>query len=75
MSRPDYWKDCTVACERIVECVVCGKRKAPNGRDPGMYSASSYCAYECPGRYQPPLPGHLWPGELAEMDAPPEDDE
>lgn len=75
MTRPDYWKNCTIDCERVVECVVCGRRKAPAGRDPGAYMSNSYCEYECPGRHQDPPPGHLWPGELADMDAPDEVDE
>lgn len=73
--RPDYWSDCTIECERVVECVVCHKRKAPAGRDPGVAASSGYCDYECTGRHLEPLPGHLWPGELAQMDAPPESDE
>ena len=72
MTRPDYWQHCTVDCERVVYCVVCGTRKPPLGRDVGVYAASGYCPHECSGHYLDPQPGHLFPGELAEMDAPDE---
>jgi hypothetical protein len=73
VTRPDQYKDCTAWCERIVHCVVCGLRKSPSGRDPGVAASNGYCAYECSGRYKDPEPGHLWPGELARMDEPEED--
>lgn len=64
--RPEYWKDCTIDCEAVVECTTCGRRKAPIGRScpPEAY----YCDADCPGYGRDPVPGHLWPGELAEMD-------
>ena len=68
MSRPDYYAGCTVECERMPECAVCHRRKHPRGRDPGLAAASGYCAHECPGHNEEPQPGHLWPGELAQMD-------
>lgn len=70
--RPDYWKDCTIECERVVYCATCHKRKGPAGRSAPM--GCYYCDWDCPGYNQDPKPGHLWPGELAEMDAPPEAD-
>ena len=68
MTRPDYWKDCTIECEKIVDCTVCGRRKPPRGRSVPMEAASGYCEHECPGHDAEPLGGHLWRGELAEMD-------
>lgn len=56
--------ECTKECEAMPECTVCHKRKHPRGRDPGLYAANGYCAYECPGRNLPPHAGHLWAGEL-----------
>jgi hypothetical protein len=60
---PVKTKDCTPACWAVVDCAVCGKRKHPRGRDPGMYAANGYCAYECRGHNLPPQAGHLWPNE------------
>ena len=71
MSRPDYWKDCTIECERVVTCAVCGRTKAPEGRSAPM--GFGYCESGCDGYYQEPRAGHLWPRELAEMDS--EDEE
>lgn len=68
MTRPDYWKDCTIECEREAECVVCRKYKAPHGRSVPLAMANSRCDWECPGYSQEPKAPHLWPGELAEMD-------
>jgi len=56
--------DCTKECERVVECVVCKRRKPPIGRDVSPYMFGSYCEHECPGRNAEPRGGHLWPGEL-----------
>ena len=68
MTRPDYWKDCTIECERVVRCVVCGRNKPPIGRSVPLIMGSSYCEHECEGHNQEPRGGHLWPGELAQMD-------
>ena len=68
MTRPDYWKDCTEACEARQHCEVCGLRKAPRGRAVPLAMANSMCDWECPGYDKSPEAGHLWPGELAEMD-------
>lgn len=57
--------DCTEACERVVSCQVCGRRKPPIGRDVAAETAGGYCEHECTGHDQEPLGGHLWPGELA----------
>ena len=73
MPRPEYWKDCTIECERIVYCTVCHSRKRPNGRS--APAECRYCDYDCPGYEQEPKPGHLWPGELADMDRVEEVDE
>jgi len=44
-----------------VICGVCGYTKAPHGRSapPDMY----YCRNTCPGYWDEPKPGCLWPGE------------
>ncbi len=58
MSEP-----CTEKCRASVLCVVCGKRKAPVGRDVGI-AWDSYCMLdECAGYQQAPRPPHLWPSE------------
>lgn len=46
-----------------VYCDVCGLRKKPIGRDAPLALANSLCDHECPGYYQDPHPGYLWPGE------------
>lgn len=69
MTRPDYWKDCTIECERRPECATCGRRKVPSGRSVPLPMVGSGCDRDCLGYYQEPTPGHLWPGELARMDA------
>jgi hypothetical protein len=61
----NIFEDCTEECERMPECKVCRKRKAPRGRDVPAVAAGSYCDRDCAGYYQDPEPGHLWPGELA----------
>lgn len=68
MSRPDYWKDCTVACEATQVCVQCHKHKKPIGRSAPLAMAGGLCDSDCPGYYQDPKPGHLWEGEIARMD-------
>lgn len=67
--RPDYWKDCTVACEATQECVVCRRRKKPVGRAGPIEMANGMCDDDCRGYRLDPTPGHLWPGEIAAMDA------
>lgn len=57
---------CTVKCWDMPDCAVCGMRKHPRGRDPGLYAASGYCAHECGGHNLEPLAGHFWPGEHAD---------
>jgi len=68
VTRPEYWKDCTINCERIVECAVCRCPKPPVGRDVPLSRGGSYCQHECEGHNKGPIGGHLWPGELADMD-------
>lgn len=65
--RPDYYKYCTTECEREPTCDVCGRRKLPSGRSAPMECGG--CSDGCPGYRKEPKPGHLWPGELAQMDA------
>lgn len=74
MTRPEVWKDCTVACERVVECAVCGHTKRPWGRSVPLAMENSRCGFDCPGYDKEPHPGHLWPGELAQMDEQAEND-
>lgn len=61
------YDDCTEACERRAECSVCRRIKAPRGRSVAMEAASGYCHRDCLGYEQEPMPGHLWPGELAQV--------
>jgi hypothetical protein len=49
-----------------VECVVCHRRKKPVGRSAPDAMAGSLCDSECPGYYEDPRPGQLWPGETRE---------
>lgn len=58
---------CTPECERSAVCADCGLRKAPRGRSVPVEAANGYCDRECPGHDRDPLPGHLWPGELAQL--------
>lgn len=51
---------------KAVYCAVCQRRKKPVGRDAAS-AGPDLCDQECPGYYQEPHPGYLWPGE-------PEDD-
>ncbi len=62
MTRPEWLKNCTVECERTVECVVCHRTKKPVGRDS---RDNGLCQSDCHGYSQDPQPGHLWPGELS----------
>ena len=52
---------------REVECVVCGKRKAPFGRSVPAATSASYCndwpGSECEGYHKDPQPDTLFPGE------------
>jgi hypothetical protein len=68
MTRPDYWQDCTVACEARQVCGVCGRRKKPVGRHGPLEMANGMCDDDCAGYRLAPEPGHLWPGEIADMD-------
>ncbi len=56
--------DCTEACEAAPDCAVCHKRKSPRGRSVAMEAANGYCDWECDGYNEPPLSGHLFPGEI-----------
>jgi hypothetical protein len=63
----NLYKDCTTDCEKMPLCEVCHKTKKPIGRDAPV--ETYYCDEECPGYRQEPKPGHLWPGELADIRA------
>lgn len=71
MTRPDHYRYCTLACEAVVHCKACGLRKKPRGRDAPLAMANSLCDQDCPGYVENPQPPHLWPGELAQIDAEP----
>jgi len=49
-----------------VDCTVCYLRKKPVGRSAPMEMANSLCDSDCPGYYQEPYAGQLWPGETSE---------
>jgi hypothetical protein len=51
------------------ECLICGRRKKPYGRDAGAAAANGYCGYDCEGYNQEPKAGHFWPEERDEPDA------
>lgn len=44
-----------------VRCNLCGRNKAPFWRSIGY--GLYLCERDCPGYYQDPRPGSLWPGE------------
>jgi hypothetical protein len=56
---------CTEACEVWPTCTTCGLVKKPHGRSLPLEMSMGYCDSDCPGYYQDPKPGHLFPGELA----------
>lgn len=64
-----YGQYCSEDCERMPTCRRCGRRKAPIGRDIASAAAGSYCDRDCKGYRQALQPGHLWPGELADLRA------
>ena len=49
-----------------VDCTVCGLRKKPIGRSVPLWMARSLCDWPCPGYYEAPLSGSLFPGETEE---------
>jgi len=51
---------------KAVDCTICGLRKKPQGRSAPLEMANSLCDSECPGYYEDPKPGSLWPGETQE---------
>ena len=46
-----------------VECSVCRKRKKPYGRSAPMAMANGLCDQDCPGYFEAPRAGDLWPFE------------
>jgi hypothetical protein len=67
MSKTWIFACCTKDCESVPTCRVCHKLKAPRGRSVPRAIAADRCDSDCEGYDQEPLPGHLWPGELAEL--------
>lgn len=47
-----------------VNCLTCGHRKKPRGRSAPM--GMMMCDSECPGYYESPHVGQLWPNETSE---------
>lgn len=64
---PPWNRDCTVECERRVECTTCELSKAPVGRSVPLEAANGFCGPGCSGYRDDPLPGDLWPGELSRL--------
>lgn len=50
-------------------CTICNRPKAPHGRSIAAAAANSYCSYHCPGYFQEPESGHLWPEEGTEKES------
>jgi hypothetical protein len=48
----------------VVECESCGLEKKPVGRSAPL--EMYLCNQDCPGYYNDPKPGSLWPGESEE---------
>lgn len=46
-----------------VSCTYCGLLKKPIGRSAAIAMANGLCYPDCPGYYEEPQPGSLWPGE------------
>lgn len=46
-----------------VTCTTCGMRKKPVGRSAPLEMANGLCDQDCPGFYNEPRSGSLWPGE------------
>jgi hypothetical protein len=46
-----------------VDCTICGRCKAPRGRDIAPAQAGDLCSWECPGYDLEPRASTLWPGE------------
>lgn len=57
--------ECTIDCEAAPQCTVCKLTKPPRGRSVAMEASTGMCNPECPGFFEEPRSGHLWPGELA----------
>jgi hypothetical protein len=49
-----------------VYCLICNLRKKPRGRSAPLEMSNSLCDSDCPGYYEDPKPGDLWPGETRE---------
>ena len=47
-----------------VYCARCDRQKCPRGRS--SPAVLSMCDIECPGYYEKPFVGDLWPGETEE---------
>lgn len=56
-------RQCTIACYAQPECTTCHRPKAPRGRSVAPEQGPSLCGSDCPGYYEAPIAGHLWPGE------------
>lgn len=54
---------CTEACTAEPDCKVCGRVKMLRGRSYPLEMCGGRCNDDCPGYYQEPMPGHVWPEE------------
>lgn len=54
---------CECEVKRGAQCATCHRTKKPHGRSAPLVAANGYCDEECPGYYEPPYIGCLWPGE------------
>ena len=50
-----------------VTCAVCGLRKKPHGRSAPLEMANGLCDPDCPGYFNEPYAGVLWPMETEEQ--------
>ena len=49
-----------------IDCSTCRRSKPPRGRSVADAMYGSVCNSECPGYWEDPKPGDLWPGETEE---------
>lgn len=62
-AKERYDGKCSPRCWMSVDCVHCGKRKKPIGRDAPPETVPGLCTEFCPGYLKDPQPPHLWPTE------------
>jgi len=67
MSTTPSTLDCTPACEAAPACTVCHRPKRPHGRSVSPEREHGLCGLDCSGYALAPRAGHLWPGELKDV--------